>query len=210
MNKKTDRFSRGGFTLAELLVAMVITGIILGSAVGMAYAMGNANDSSDDARLKQAQVRYATLRICDLIRQCKLVCSSHSSDIAVWRADDNRDGKMNAGEVVYLDKGEGSNYLRINEISSPSILGLQIGQIAAVTTPWWVAMNGSMESTMLIPQCSNVQFILDAAAPYTKCVTILFDMTEEGVVRHYQISETLRCWAGNMLNGGNIVSSDDD
>ena len=47
----------GGFTLAELLVALTVSSIILAAVAALAYAVGSANDSTDDTERKQAQVR---------------------------------------------------------------------------------------------------------------------------------------------------------
>ncbi|MCH7559430.1 MAG: prepilin-type N-terminal cleavage/methylation domain-containing protein, partial [Planctomycetes bacterium] len=84
-----DTRYKKGFTLVELLVALVVTGIVLAAVATLAFAMGTANDVADDSSQKQAQVRYATLRISELIRHCKLICGTPGSDVAVWRADDN-------------------------------------------------------------------------------------------------------------------------
>jgi len=63
----------------------------------------------------------------------------------------------------------------------------------------------------MIPQCSNVRFRLDASPPNSKFVSISFDLSENRVVRQYQISAALRAWAGNLLDAsGNIVTEDDD
>jgi len=94
-----------GFTLVELLVALVVTSIILAAVATLTYALGSANETSDDTSEKQAQVRYATLRISELIRYCKLICAAPGDDLAVWRADDNADGEINPQELVYLEMG---------------------------------------------------------------------------------------------------------
>ena len=74
MNKKAEfsiqvypmmrdvRYKRG-FTLVELLLALIVTGIILTAVTTLAFAVGAANDATDDTSQKQAQVRFATLRI---------------------------------------------------------------------------------------------------------------------------------------------------
>ena len=76
-----------GFTLIELLVALVVTSIIMTAVATLAYAMSSANDATDDTSRKQAQIRFATLKISDLIRHSRLVCYADGDDIAVWRAD---------------------------------------------------------------------------------------------------------------------------
>jgi len=197
-----------GFTLAELLMALIVTGIILGAVATLAYAIGAANDAADDTTWKQAQVRYATLRISELIRHCRLVFDETSEGLGVWRADDNRDGQINADEVVYVSKGPGGDYLQLIEFSDESnptysVLGTIIQAL--------FSSGFSEEYTTLIPECSNVQFVTDVSPPQSRSVSIFFDLEESGVTHSYQIETTLRAWAGHLLDGsGELVSADDD
>ncbi len=62
------RKKQRGFTLVELLVALMVTSIIFGAVATLAYAVGTAHDASDDTSQKQTYVRFATLRISELIR----------------------------------------------------------------------------------------------------------------------------------------------
>lgn len=197
-----------GFTLAELLMALIVTGIILGAVATLAYALGTANDAADDTTWKQAQVRYATLRISELIRHCRLVFDETSEGLGVWRADDNGDGQINANEVVYVSKGPGGDCLQFIEFSDESnptysVLGTIIQAL--------LSSGFSEEYTTLIPECSNVQFVTDVSPPQSRSVSIFFDLEESGVTHSYQIETTLRAWAGHLLDGsGELVSVDDD
>ena len=177
-----------GFTLVELLVALAVTSIVLTAVATLAYAMGTANDASDDTSQKQAQVRYATLRISELIRYCKLIYDTPDNDIVVWKADNNGDDVVDSNELVYIETGPGRDYIEVREADDSLVV--------------------------LIPVCSNVQFWFDEPSlppPQRKSVSISFDFTENGVARRYQTNTALRGWAGNLLNGsGEIVNSDDD
>ncbi len=154
-----------GFTLVELLVALMVTSIVLTTVATLAYAVGRANDSSNDTAVKQAQLRYATLRISELIRHSKLVCTATANHIELWLADVN--------EPAYIDAvPTGDGYIR-----------LQLRE-------------GSGDVVVLIPRCSNVQFVLEPALPGTKFVSVLFELKENDVWHKYQISATLRCKAG--------------
>jgi prepilin-type N-terminal cleavage/methylation domain-containing protein len=203
-NKKYE----GGFTLAELLMALIITGIILGAVATLAYALEAANDAADDTAYKQAQVRYATLRISELIRHCRLVFDETSEGLGVWRADDNGDGQINADEVVYVSKGLSGDCLQFIEFldeSNPvySVFGTIIQAL--------LSSGFSQVYTTLIPECSNVQFVTDVSPPQSRSVSIFFDLEVSGVMHNYQIETTLRAWAGHMLDGsGVLVSVDDD
>ena len=182
-----DTRSENGFTLAELLIALMVTSIVLTAVATLAYAMGTANDASDDTSQKQAQVRFTTLRISELMRHCKLICGTPGNDLAVWRADDNGDGQININELVYINAGPGRDYIQLREADNNPVV--------------------------LIRQCSNVEFGFDEPLiPPTlrKFVSISFDLVENGIDRQYQISAGLRSWAGHLLDGsGNIVSDDD-
>ena len=217
MNKKAEfgivglsqmrdvRYKRG-FTLIELLLALIVTGILLAAVTTLAFAVGAANDTTDDKSRKQSQVRYATLRIAELIGHCKLICATPNNEIAVWRADSNNDGQININELVYIEKGAGNDYLRFCEfpVSDDSIVNLS--DIQTLSTSSY-----SVTYVPLIPQCVNVQFSFDVLPPYTRFVSISFDVLENGIVRQYQINTSLRGWAGNLLDaGGNNIASDDD
>ena len=180
-------FNFKGFTLVELLVALMVMSIVLTAVVTLAHALGAANDSSNDTAEKQARVRYATLRISELIRYCKLIYDTPDNDIVVWKADNNGDDIVDANELVYIETGLGRDYIQLREASGSPVV--------------------------LIPQCSNVQFRFDEPLlppPQRKSVSISFDLTENDIVRQYQINATLHGWAGHLLDGnGNIVSDDD-
>lgn len=200
-----DTRYKKGFTLVELLVALVVTGIVLAAVATLAFAMGTANDVADDSSQKQAQVRYATLRISELIRHCKLICGTPGSDVAVWRADDNGNGQININELVYIERGTSGDYLRLCEFPSSDTSPVNLSDIETLSTSGY-----SVTYVPLVPQCSNVQFSFDAAPPNSRFVSIAFDVLENDIVRQYQISAVLRGWAGNLLDGsGNIVSDDD-
>ncbi|MCH8120230.1 MAG: prepilin-type N-terminal cleavage/methylation domain-containing protein [Planctomycetes bacterium] len=200
-----DTRYKKGFTLVELLVALIVTGIVLAAVATLAFAMGTANDVADDSSQKQAQVRYATLRISELIRHCKLICGTPGSDVAVWRADDNGNGQININELVYIERGTSGDYLRLCEFPSSDTSPVNLSDIETLSTSGY-----SVTYVPLVPQCSNVQFSFDAAPPNSRFVSIAFDVLENDIVRQYQISAVLRGWAGNLLDGsGNIVSDDD-
>ncbi|MHC4499965.1 MAG: prepilin-type N-terminal cleavage/methylation domain-containing protein [Planctomycetota bacterium] len=201
-----DKRYKSGLTLVELLVALVVASIVLSAVATLAYAMGTANDVMGDTSHKQAQVRCATLRISKLIQHCKLICGTPGSDLAVWRADDNGDGQININELVYIERGDGEDYLRLCEFPPSAASLINLGDIETL-----VASDYGVSYVPLIPQCSNVQFSLDVLPPSTKFVSVSFEIVENGVVRRFQINAALRSWAGHLLNEtGDALVSDDD
>lgn len=199
-----------GLTLVELLVALMVTSIVLTAVATLAFALGNVNDSTDDTSQKQAQVRYATLRVSELIRNSRLVCGSYGDDLALWRADDNSDGNINPTELIYLEAGTDRNYIKLLEFTS-GIGNVLLNDIQNGSAKPTLIFSCNNRRTTLLPQCSNVQFHLDQAAPLSKSVSVSFNLLENDAARNYQIEAALRGWAGHLLNvDGDAIVSDDD
>jgi prepilin-type N-terminal cleavage/methylation domain-containing protein len=198
---------KSGFTLIELLVALIVTSIVVTAVVTLSYALDTANDFTNDTSKIQAEIRFASLRISDLIRYCKLICGTPGGQLAVWQADDNGDGQININELVYIERGTDNNYLRLCKFNSSYTSVVSLSDIQTLSTSGYYVTYVS-----LIPQCSNVQFYLDDAdtPPNSRFVSISYDVVENGVTRHCQINAELRSRAGNLLDeSGNIVSDDD-
>ena len=202
-----------GLTLIELLMALVVTSIILTAVATLAFAMNSANKATDDTSEKQAQIRFATLKISELIRHSKLICYVNSEELAVWRADDTvgGEGRINAGELVYIEIS--SNRIQLMDFSDVPV--------AMQTDPITLAQLSGLKASLmadcteryavLVPECSNVQFgFLPELPPRSRFVTISFDVVADGVVHSCQINAALRGWAGNLLDSGNEIVADDD
>jgi len=141
----------------------------------LAYAMGTANDSSNDTAVKQAQLRYATLRISELIKYSKLVWAADEDEILLWLDYDKDDDFYSDMDTELL------------VIKKVTLAGgdLQLCEF-----------NSDPEPVVLIPHCRNVEFMLDSAPPDTKFVNISFELQEKNVWHKYQISAAVRCKAG--------------
>lgn len=211
----TKRVRKKGFTLVELIVALIVTGIILSAVATLAFALNSVNDATDDTDRTQAHVRYATLKISELIRYSRLVCFLGDEDIVLWSADTNGNNQINISELVYIEKGPNSDHLRIYEFPESSLNpNVSLGEIDSFSSRWWSSyVNSTNEPIDLISECSNVQFRLDneVEPSRSKFVNISFDLTENGLVRQYHIDSALRCWAGHLLNatGSDLISDDD-
>ncbi len=217
-NKKLK--NKPGFTLAELLIAMMVTGIILSAVVSLAYALGSANEATSQMGRKQTQLRSATVRLAELIRHCKLICAISDNDIVIWKADEDRDGRINPGELLYIESGTDKNFIRLLTFSSRS---------GAAEELWFEDTSfdleeigsGSVKNTLktmanenylnLVPQCANVQFLFDMPPAYTQFLSISFDLEDSGLTQNYQINASLRARSANLLDfGGQLVTGDDD
>jgi len=207
---KTTRYMKA-FTLVELLVTLVVTGIILSAVATLAFAMSSATRDSDDTIFKEAQLRQARLRIGELIRNCKLICAAPGNDLVVWQADPNNDGDINVRELVYIERGDDLNTLRLCQFSPAAADAVTLQSLAAATTKESLVSQYAETYATLIPVCEDVQFHLDAAPPFTRRVTLSFRLIENGTAHPYEMNMALRGWAGNLLNeAGDAVVGDDD
>jgi prepilin-type N-terminal cleavage/methylation domain-containing protein len=198
---------RSGLTLVELLVALIVSSVVLTAVATLAYAVSSANDVTDDTSWKQAQVRAATLRISDLIRHCKLICAAPGDDLAIWRADDNDDGKINPTELVYIEAGQLRDRLQLLEFSWAMSWDLTLSELTDTNTKEALMLACTTRQIVVVPQCSNVQF----SGPRSRFVSISFDLAQNNTTHRYQLSASLRSWAGNLLNdAGDAIVSDDD
>ena len=211
-NKKNGfiRNRRKGLTLVELLVALMVTSIILGSVASLAYAMSYTNENGEDIAEKQAHLRSATMRITDLIRHCRLICTLEENNICIWRADDNGDGRINLDELVYIGSDLDRDYVRVFEFYDDTRV-LELDEIKPIVTGWSSYGCGTYRYTNWIPDCHNVVVAVDETPPLSKIAYISFDMEQGGVLHHYQITASLRSWAGHLLNeSGTAIITDDD
>jgi prepilin-type N-terminal cleavage/methylation domain-containing protein len=200
------------FTLVELMVTLVITGIILSAVATLAYAMNSASQTGNEVALTQAQLRLGTLRVLDVIQNCRMVLTASDTELAIWRSDYNEDGHINVNELVFLDCTATHDTLRLvwsSSASNPEVTfsggSLSVSQADVMNCYEGVCLP-------LLPECNNVQFVCDVAAPSTRRVTISFELTQEGVAHEYEIDATLRAWAGHLLNDAadGLMTEDDD
>jgi len=205
---------KNGLTLIELLVAMVVTSIVMTAVATLAFAVSSANKTTDDTSVKQAQIRFATMKISELMRYSKLICHVTNDEMLLWRADDTDGGDngINVGELVYIETG--ANAIRLLEFIDVPVwlqtMPFTLAQLSGLKA-WFIA-NCTERYTVLVPECSNVQFgFIPALPPRSRFVTVSFDVAENGIGHPYQINAALLGWAGNLISDSNdIVTGDDD
>jgi len=211
-----DRMNRNGnikaFTLVELLVTLVITGIILSAVATLAYAMSSAARAGGDAALSQGQLRLATLRILDVVQNCRMVLTASDTELAIWRSDYNADGRINVNELVFLDCAATHDALCLVRSSSASNPEVTFSGGVLSVSQADVMNSYAGVSQPLLSECNSVQFGWDVAPPSTRRVTIAFELTQNDGVHKYEIEAALRAWAGHLLNNtaDGLVTEDDD
>ncbi len=198
------------FTLIDLMVALCVVNIVMAAVASLAYAMGTANDASDDTSTKQAQLRCATLRIGEMVRNSRLIINNVDNNLVIWKADYNNDGQINLGEIAYIGSAADKTYIRVYEFTSDNRT-INPGQVGSLASGWWYAYDSSYYYTCLIPVCSNFSISTDVAPPRSKTATISFKLVESRVTKTYQIVASLRAPATQMLDAtGYYVYIGDD
>lgn len=201
---------REGFTVVELLVALLVTSIVFGAMGTLTYAVGRAIDSTEDMNRSQRSLRYATLRISEYIRHGKAAISIPTEGIAVWTSDDNEDGLINGSELVYIEAVAVSEAQQLQIMEFPGqVQSVTIGEITGGGARSTLVGLGNERVTILVDNCSNAVF--SHISPTSKFVNLTFAMTEDGVTTNYRVSSRTNASADNLIDQtGELVSGDDD
>lgn len=199
------------FTLVELMVGLMVTSIILSAVATLAFAMSHASTAGGDSALRQAELRNATVRLSELIGNCKMICAAPGTDLAVWTADTNGNGLVNVNELIYLERGTDRKYLRLRRLYSASNPSRTIAQLALTTTKTQLLNLCSSSTISFIPDCNDAQFAFrDVAPPRTRLLATSFCMTEDNVYQRYEIVTGVRCRADYLLDAsGEIIKTTD-
>jgi len=210
-----NKMHKKGFTLVELLVALMVGSIILAAVATLAYALGKVNDAGNDTSRKQAQIRFSTIRITELIRNAKLICGTPTDAIVVWRADVDSNKKINSDELVYIQSNSAGNKIQLIQYDRPASYNsaILLADIQSGAAKQSLDSNCKKTSVDLVPQCSNVSFTVDNSAipQRSRFASIKFNITENNTTRKYEICATVAGPCFNLLSSTNtIVSGDDD
>ena len=207
-----------GFTLVELMVALVVTSVILSAVAALAFAMNTSADVGEDMALSQAQYRQAVLWLRDLIGNARLICAAPGDELVVWKADTNDDNLIDVNEVVYIERGEDATMVRLCEFETNGSYHKTISNLTDSNTKSSLVSSYGKPPIALIPRCSNVTFTCyrgnDLVDPPTLAnhVAISFELTEDNGVHRYEVDVALRARADYLLNanGTALVIRDDD
>jgi len=213
-------------TVIELLVGLLITSILLSAVATLAFAMSVGARDADDQIHTQAELRYTTLRISELIRTSRLLCAAPGKDLVLWAADDNHNNLIDVNEVVYLEYDDPNDSLSVREFTvanSPTVLAaLGLPETAPVLTTLAQPQTkaalvhaygpaNQMRRITMLHGCRNAVFTADQNPPRTQRLMISFDVAENDSVHRYEIDAALRASAQHLLSSdGSALVSDDD
>ena len=101
-----------GFTLVEMMVALMIASIVLAAVATLAGATTAADQATDQMGREQSQLRLVSVHLTDLIRRANRVEISAVNGFQLWH-DNNADGLETADEMTLVVRGADGNTLTI-------------------------------------------------------------------------------------------------
>jgi prepilin-type N-terminal cleavage/methylation domain-containing protein len=101
-----------GFTLVELLIALMVVSVVLSAAAVLANAAASADTQTDRMGRSQTHLRQVTARVTDLIRRANRVTAASADEFTLW-LDVNADGLATADELVRIARGADGHALSI-------------------------------------------------------------------------------------------------
>lgn len=203
------RSYRKGFTLAECVLSLMVVGIILTAAATLAFAMNSAEKVTDKMGESQTYIRYATMRVSELIRGSSMVfATSHLHDgISIW-TDDNGDGRIDTAELVYVEYDAANNELGI--VTYPDSSGaVTVDDVGSGLARSDLDSGGTRNYTGIVFNCTAVSF--PAGNPVGDLVSIQLTVEEDGVSKQYQIAARRIVSMDYLLDvSGELRNGDDD
>lgn len=202
------RSYRKGFTLAECVLSLMVVGIILTAAATLAFAMNSAERVTDKMGESQAYIRYATMRVSELIRGSNMVfATSYLHDgIAIW-TDDDYDGRIDSAELVYVEYDAANDELGI--VTYPESNGaVAVNDVGSGSVRANLNSGGAGNYTGIVFNCTAASF--PAGNPVGDLVSIQLTVEEDGVSKQYQIAVRRIVSMKYLLDGSGELRDEDD
>ena len=108
---------QSGFTLSELLVALLVSSVVLSAVATLASATTSAKEATDQMGREQSILRQVSMRLSDQILRANRVYDTSVSGFTMWH-DINADGLSTADEVTIVSRGADGNTLTIGGTES--------------------------------------------------------------------------------------------
>jgi len=90
------------FTLAELMVGLMLTAVIGLTTAILASGLSSANAQTNTLTEAVQSARIGLSRLDSLVRKSQLVINTGSDQFTVWMGDANGDKLMNVAELVQV------------------------------------------------------------------------------------------------------------
>ncbi len=226
MGRSKLGLQKRGFTLVELLVALMVSSIVLAAVGTLAFAMGKANKSLDAASEAQTYSRFSTLALRDTLRYGRQVFVTPDENIALWKYDKNSDGLINGSELIFFRVVAAELQLHEFAFKHPEVVPepiyrtiaeIEDGTAYNELEQLWIDdkdngnINVDKRKILRLPYCYEVTFTISDTPANNKYLNLTYKLTENSVTTKYQVNTRLMCSADNLIDygAGQIVEDDD-
>lgn len=210
---KRIRYNRNGFTLTECVLSLMVVGIVLVAAAALSFAMHSADRVTDDMGESQAYVRYATMRISELIGKSNMVFSTSylRGGICVW-TDNDGDKQIDPLELVYVEYDAANNEIDMvsfSKLTAEVVGGFTVAQARGSYARQFLENYATARYTDIVFDCTAASF--PVSNPVGELVNILFIVEEDGISKVYQVTSRRIVSMDYLLDAsGELKSGDDD
>lgn len=116
------RRGQNGFTLVELMIALMVSSIVLSAVAVLANAATAASKVTDQMGRYQSQLRMVSSRVTDLIRRANRVTIALPGEFTLWH-DLNADGLATNDELTRIARDADGSKLIIGTTETYAYCG---------------------------------------------------------------------------------------
>ena len=162
---------KSGFTLVELMVALLVSSVILSAVATLAYATSSAKEAMDDMGREQAQLRQVSMRLTDLVKRSN----------RIYQTGFGTNYAFEWGTRLCHDLNADGDYTDVDEMIWIYRYGNSIRVYRSTET-----------SPEIYTQCTNPTFEYGWEDGRPRTVAIWFDMNANGQTQRHSINAHLR------------------
>ena len=171
---RRSRPGPSGFTLVELLIALVVSSLAAAGVTAMLVAVSYGTSSSNDLRSLVVKSKTIDARLGASVRGCRQVLASGSDFLLVWVADADADDVTDNAEVRLIERDAATDEL------NSYYDGAAAGDYVDAATFRTLAL-GSFTPQPWATGVTGLTFVLDLPAPGTRLVSYTMTLESEDV-----------------------------
>jgi len=153
-----------GFTLVELLIALVVSAMVTAGVAAMVSAVSYGTSSNRDLRVLLVRGEVIDSRISEAVRECRSILAGGTDFLVLWVEDTDDDDITDNAEVRLIERDPATNVVNNyrNTSASGDYVDAATFRTAALTSYTPQAWTTGVTA---------ISFVLDATPPNAKLTT---------------------------------------